>query len=523
MLMKPRLTIARGLALALMLAALAPSAPADVIHLKDGSKLEGDITKTADGWTVRDASGKVTNLKADQVKSLEARREVTTDAVAARLASLRRSAESMDDPAKAVERYQAFIKQHAGTPVAEEAINDLKVWEDRIAQGITKVGDRWLSPAEREEARQEALEAAAQARELLAQGKVKEAAPVLESALAKDPQSPAAHYLKGLLYYRQDQLVPARKSFEAVLAQLPDHAPTLNNLGVVLFLTRQQPAAMNYYGQAMLTSPGNRRVLDNVAEALHALPEEYRASAPVKKAVKLFNEQDNALQARLVQQDQYRWGSTWVTGEELDKLQEMEQKVKDKLERLQEEFDATQDRIEQIEDDVADTQRTLRRIEANSYTRDAWGRQVRTPLPRVYYDLADDIQDLKGEREDELRKIDKLRRQAKAVQKELPVPRYSGLQRLFDIDAAPLLPDGDRTMPAPPVRAGGDDGREPAIPRGSGDPDLERAAELLADPLGRDEPAEGDGTDRSDGANDLPADPPPGIRRRDTARPPMPR
>jgi tetratricopeptide (TPR) repeat protein len=282
---------------------LAPAARADVIHLKDGSQLEGDITKTPEGWTVRDAAGKVTTVPADRVKSLEAKRETGPDAATQRLASLRRSAEGMDDPKKVIDRYTAFIKQYPETPAAQEAKNDLKAWEDRQAQGMTKVGDKWVTAAERQAIRQDALTDLTTARDLLVEGRTRDAAPAIEKALAKDPQNPAAHYLKGLVLAKQDQLVPARKEFEAVLSSAPDHAPTLNNLGVILFLTKQAPASLNYYDLAMQAAPGTRRILDNVAEALHGLPEEHRAAAPVKKAVKHFNEQDNMLQGRMAQQN----------------------------------------------------------------------------------------------------------------------------------------------------------------------------------------------------------------------------
>jgi Flp pilus assembly protein TadD len=368
----------------------------------------------------------------------------------------------MDDPKKVIDRYNAFIKQHADTPAAQEAKNDLKLWEDRQAQHMVKVGDKWVTAAEREQVRQDALTDAAAARDLLAQGRTRDAAPAIEKALVKDPQNPAAHYLKGLMLAKQDQLVPARKEFEAVLSAAPDHAPTLNNLGVILFLTKQAPASLNYYDLAMQAAPGTRRILDNVAEALHSMPEEHRAAAPVKKAVKRFNEQDNMLQGRMTQQNLYRWGSTWVTGEELDRLQSAEDRIKDRLDRLQEDFDAVQERIEQIDANIADTQRTLRRMEANSYTRDSQGRQLRIPLPRVYYDMADDVRDMQREREGEAKKIDKLRRQAKAVQQELPVPRYTGVQRFYDVDGTPLLPP-----PAPP---GGTD--QPSERPGRTDPGL---------------------------------------------------
>ena len=43
---------------------------ADVIHLKDGSSVEGIVKRSDDGWTVRN-NGKITHVAPDQVDSIE--------------------------------------------------------------------------------------------------------------------------------------------------------------------------------------------------------------------------------------------------------------------------------------------------------------------------------------------------------------------------------------------------------------------------------------------------------------------
>src|SRR5687767_8743284 len=127
-----------------------PGASADIIHLKDGTKLEGEIQRTGDGWVVTDAAGKVTVVDSQRVKSFQATANAGADVVADRLASLRRSVQNQTDVKKVLERYRAFIAQYPHTDAARQAQADVEVWRQRLDQGMIKVGDQWVTPAERD-------------------------------------------------------------------------------------------------------------------------------------------------------------------------------------------------------------------------------------------------------------------------------------------------------------------------------------------------------------------------------------
>src|SRR5688500_9267564 len=173
---RQRLLIAAA-ALALQ-GALVASLRADVIHLKDGSRLEGEITKTDAGWVVREPSGKITKVTSDRVRSIEAKRQVGPDDATQRLASLRRSTANLDDIQKILDRYHAFLQQHKGTPAADEARRDADEWEQRLREGREKFGDRWVTPEERESIRALSLVAAGDARRLMLQGRLRDAEPL---------------------------------------------------------------------------------------------------------------------------------------------------------------------------------------------------------------------------------------------------------------------------------------------------------------------------------------------------------
>ena len=472
---------ARGVLLVLCLSAGSVTV-GDVVHLNDGSKVEGDVKKTDDGYDVVGADGKRTQVPRTSVKRIELKPRVTPDNARRRLDSLRRSTASLADPKLVITRYKDFLKKFAGTPQAAEAQKDMAVWQERVDKRMVKAGDKWVTAEELGALQQESLGSAIHARRLIKQGRLKEAGPILEEALQIDPKNASALYLKGLMLYRQDQLGPAKKALEAVPPLVPDHGPTLNNLAVIHWRQKNQGEALGYYDQAMVAMPGHPLILNNVAEALNALPEKDRDGGAVKKVIRRFNEQDQELQDVMAKRGLYRWGGVWVSGEDLDALQAKEEEIQDKIEDLEDDFARVQGNIRQNELDTADTLRSIRRMQADSYRRDSSNRTVHRPLPRIYYDLQDDLKDLRAERAYHEGEISQLRQEAQRVRQGLPTPRYTGIQRVFDVEGTPLIPPGEGDADDPKgAGAGGDRGGLLDVPP----PPEERPAE--AGDAGEDE------------------------------------
>ena len=86
-----------------------------------------------------------------------------------------------------------------------DARQDLATWQERRDQGLVKFGSRWVKPAERAKLQEAALQQATAARRALEAGKFQEAESLINQAIQEDPQNAAAHYLRGLLHFRQDQ------------------------------------------------------------------------------------------------------------------------------------------------------------------------------------------------------------------------------------------------------------------------------------------------------------------------------
>jgi tetratricopeptide (TPR) repeat protein len=437
----------KRLALFIVLACCAPLL-ADVVVLKDGTRLFGDVKKGPDGYLVTQAGGKVRALNPDDVKSISPAGATTVpdaSAAAAKLASLRRSVEFLDDPNKIIERYQRFIEQAAGSSVEADARKDLAMWQDRKQKGLVKFGNKWVTLQDRTALQEKSLAQADAVRKLLRAGKLAEAQSALDQALDQDPQNVTALYLRGLLQFRQDQVVASRKSFETVNALLPNHPPTLNNLAVILARQNQMAAALNMYDLAMIVSPRNRFILDNVAELLYAIPDEQRSTPVAQKVLRKFNEQDTVLAKDLATQGLHRWGATWVTSAQLESLHAAEQASKEKLDAMSADFDAVKVRISNIEREIKEDNDSMRRIEATSYVRDVNGNLGQAVLPSTYRDLQDEVSRLQRERTEQYVKLENLRQQAKAVDQDLPVPKFSGTQRLMDENSAPVIVPGAST------------------------------------------------------------------------------
>ena len=232
---------------------------------------------------------------------------------------------------------------------------------------------------------------------MIKQGRLKEAGAILDRALQIDPQNISLQYLHGVMEYQQELLPAARKAFEAVLVTAADHAPTLNNLAVILWRQKAIVVALGYYDRALLAAPGSRDILDNIAEALNALPKDQRDSAAAKKLVRHFKEQDDALQKKMAELGLYRWGSDWVNEKELKKLTDAENAVKDQIKQMESDFDSVQKRIAVIDQQISAITNEMNLLDSQTYGQDATGRLVRFPYPPLYFTLSQQVSGLRAE------------------------------------------------------------------------------------------------------------------------------
>jgi Flp pilus assembly protein TadD len=449
----------RSLLFLLIVISLAAIGWADTLVLRDGTRLVGDVKKTDAGYEITGADGKVTKVSASQVQSIElgagtgasggsatgagagATTNMSSDAASAlaALKSLRRSVEALPEINQILERYQRFIDNTKDSKIVEEARKDLAMWKERQSRGMVKHGSKWMTAEQAAEMIAKANATAQEARELLRAGKQTEADAAIGTALDQDPTNPAALFLRGIVLYRADKLIDARKAFETVNTQVDKHAPTLNNLAVIHGRQKQPGPALNLYDQAMQAAPVNKFILDNVADALGTMPENDRKGAQYQRVARRFAEQDQLLQKQMAPQGWYRWGSQWVDQKALDQLKEAEKAVRAKMAAMQSDFDQSKARIAQIDQEVAQNTRQMDDLRSRSlYYDPITKRTVTYPLPQAYYDLQNKNQSLRQEQSALNAKLNTLKEQASHIQQELPTPRFTGIQQIVGVEGMPM-------------------------------------------------------------------------------------
>src|SRR6185437_858010 len=237
----------------------------------------------------------------------------------------------------------------------------------------------------------------------------------------------------------QEQLVPARQAFEHVEKLLPDHAATHNNLAIILWKTHALIPALAEYDKAMLAAPANQTIVDNVAEALHLLPENLKKNAVAVRVYQHFQEQDAELQDKMRGRGLRRAGARWISQEEYTARIEAAKAAAEKKETFPSDLLALQYRLLEIDRTIEEDMNILNAMRQQS-TWVVYGGTVQYPLPDRYYHLESEVSKLKAER---LMKQRQLAQLPKAVRESLQrtvTNDYTGKQNLIGVSGTPGLP-----------------------------------------------------------------------------------
>lgn len=425
----------------LIVAILSRPVQADVVLLKDGTRVEGDVKRGEGGYDVAAADGKSTHVNSSDIQSIQLGKSTGGGSAQDKLGSLKRSVDALDDLPAIIGRYNNFIQQNKNTPAAATAEKELAVWQQRFDQHMVKVGGKWVTPEQQEQLVAQSGEVIRQAYDLIKANQLKQADPIVKRALEIDPTNPVSNYLQGLLLFRAEKIVPARKAFEVVHAQLPADGATLNNLGVIAWRQNQFINSLGFYADAMLATPANKEILSNVAEALAALKDDFRKHPTAQRASRLFVEQEARLETVMAQYGWYRWGSTWLDQTRLDELKKSEKEVKEKLDTLQKQFDDLQKKFRDNADAITRDQRIMDDIASSmTYVDPRTGIAYRTQTyPESYREANLEMQTLQTENKSINENLGHMREAAKALEASKPKPKYTGVQNLIGVEGAPRI------------------------------------------------------------------------------------
>ncbi len=442
----------------LIFAVLCSFASADVVVLKDGTRVDGDLKRGDGGYDVTDANGKVTHVASNDIQSIQLGKSTSGGSALDKLGSLKRSVDALDDLNKIIGRYNEFIQQNKDTPASADAQKELAIWQDRFDKHMVKVGGKWVTPEQQDQMLAQCADIIKQAYDLMKANKLKEAEPVVKQALDVDPTNPMANYLEGILLFRSDKIVPARKCFDIVHAQLPSDAATLNNLGVCAWRQNQFIISLGFYCDAMLALPANKEIISNVAEVLAVLKDDFKKNPTAQRASRLFVEQNAKLEATMAQYGWYRWGSMWVDQNQLDDLKKAEKQVQDQIDKVQKDFDVAKKKISDNEAQIQKDHELITDIDLSmsQYNNGGFGlgtgsnavtgtNIVTGPTgygptyPRAYTDAVNDVNRLTGDNTTLAHNLDQYRAEARRLDATKPKPTYTGVQNLIGVEGMPKI------------------------------------------------------------------------------------
>jgi chromosome segregation ATPase len=231
-----------------------------------------------------------------------------------------------------------------------------------------------------------------------------------------------------------------------------------------------------FYTKALVAVPDHRLLLDNIAEALNSYKGD-KDAPPYKNLLRQFDQAETRMEATLAKKDLYRFGSTWVNQEQLNRLTSQRKQVVDAMTDLDTRYKSALAAAASIEQDsrqtaadfdatAADINALSLMIQAGQTHNDDVGYLV-SRRDALLGDL-DRLEHRKAQLEDQSVKVtaaikqyrveaEKLKAQFASTQTAL----FTGIQRMFepgDVETPP--PPTVVPMPPKPIAA-------PAAPGGA--------------------------------------------------------
>ena len=109
----------------------------------------------------------------------------------------------------------------------------------------------------------------------------------LDEAIAQAPEWAAAHYERGKLWLRQDDMVKAAESFQRAAELLPGFAPAWANLGGTLGELDRPQEALAAFERALAIDPSSPQALNNVGVVRRELGRLAESEAAFRQVIQL--------------------------------------------------------------------------------------------------------------------------------------------------------------------------------------------------------------------------------------------
>jgi tetratricopeptide (TPR) repeat protein len=254
--------------------------------------------------------------------------------------------------------------------------------------------------------------------------------------------------MRGTIDYQNKKLPQARKFFEAVVTQRVNHAPSLNNIAVILWRQNAQGQALSYYDKSITAAPGDQSILDNVAVALAAVSDGQRKNEIWEALHRKFTEQDARLQ-ELMAEGWYRWGTAWIDEAAMQKIRGKQKEIEDQIAKVLDSVKSEREELRQIDDRLAYVQERIQRIFMNTPV--PFPHFIRMPFPPVYFELQEEEARLKFLRAGLVPKVEAADAQVERLRSQLPQPSFAGTHKVIGVEGMPMTAIDSSESPDTPV------------------------------------------------------------------------
>jgi tetratricopeptide (TPR) repeat protein len=410
---------------------------ADTLLLKDGTTVEGQVSKSGSRYGVITESGvrwfdegQVDRVRYDPLKTVDRK-------IRAEFLAVKAEAGRKDTPAEAIALWEKYLATYGNGPLAETMREEIAAWRKAETDGLVFWGGKMVRPEEREQAQRRAVEFIDAGLSLIAQSKFAEARRPLDQADRLWNDHPTVDFFTAEVLRNTRQPRDAALRLTSVLRELPDHVPTLNNLACLCAQLGDYRPAVVYLARALRKAPDNDVLVNNAWEVLHMIERVKQGDVLQPDLLKIakedmatINDACSAQQARRAPEDQFRWGSTWITRTQMETYLAARKAVEERLARMKQE-------MERLNAQLADVDRRLNEAYSIRDANNKAGSGSGVVL------MNRKIRDLQMERTPIVDAQTRLQNEARDAVQSRPEPEWSGQTTMIPI-TSPLasIPDG---------------------------------------------------------------------------------
>jgi S1-C subfamily serine protease len=279
--MRNGMSLIAGLAVLLALVSLAP---ADVVHLKNGTSVEGAVIKFGNQYRVKVADGTTKIINETDVISVTKGNSASSPgpAVTGSFNATKSRADGVDAPILAVSIWEKFIDTNPSPTDLAAAKAELEKWQKLEKDNAERINGKWVGGEDRQKLLKEVAQLCAEARGQM-ENQTLQAIEKYEKVLKIYPNSFEANFALGYYYLRKGavgstgrgnpaEIDKAIRSLEAAVKLRPNSPNALSNLGVgYRFRDRWQEAVEMTYRAAK--EQDSKQIVENLVNTLVAAPE----------------------------------------------------------------------------------------------------------------------------------------------------------------------------------------------------------------------------------------------------------